>query len=270
MAPGERSIDFDLVAKWYDLYVRTEADCDFWVEEVRRRPGRTLELMCGTGRLSLPILRAGLPLTCADYSLGQLRQLRAKLRAGRLAAADVVQADARELPFAGAFDTAFIGFQSLAELASDEDQLAGLESVRRALRPGGRLVLSLHNPAARVPQLDGAWKDYGSVPMPLSPQRLQVLARFSYDPSTQVASGVQRYRVLERDPQAADGGDGDRDRVVEELDLPVRFRLVDHRQFEALAARCGLQVETWWGDYSRGPLDPAKSPFLIAVARAAR
>jgi len=272
LPPADRSIDFDQVAHWYDLYVRTEADCDFWVEEARRRPGRTLELMCGTGRLSLPLMRAGTALTCADYSLGQLRQLAAKLEAeGRRA--DLVQADARALPFAGAFDTILLGFQSFAELASEEDQRAGLASIRDALRPGGRLVLSLHNPAARVPQLDGVWKDFGAVPIPGTRQRLQVSARFTYDAATQVATGVQRYRVLEM--TQADGarvsvraGEGralDRERVAEELYLPVRFRLVSAVQFEEMAAQAGMRVETWWGDYGRGAMDPATSPYLIAV-----
>lgn len=274
MSPGDRSIDFDPVARWYDLYVRTDLDCDFWVEEARRRPGRKLELMCGTGRLSLPVLRAGMALTCADYSLGQLEQFSKKLAAERLRA-DLVQADARALPFEAAFDAVFIGFQAFAELASEEDQRAGLASVRRALRPGGRLVLSLHNPAVRVPQLDGTWKDFGTVPIPGTAQELQVLARFGYDSATQLASGIQRYRVLQDEPpasahQGSFSASSDRLELVEEFDLTVRFRLISAEQFEALAAGCGMKVETWWGDYRRAPLDPARSPFLIAVVAADR
>ncbi|MGC4120124.1 MAG: class I SAM-dependent methyltransferase [Myxococcales bacterium] len=255
MTSQPRSIDFDPVAHWYDLFVRTSLDCDFWVEEAGRFAGPKLELMCGTGRLSLPVLRAGIALTCADYSLGQLEQFARKLRAETLAA-DLVCADARALPFERTFDAVFIGFQSFAELASEEDQRAGLASIGRALRPGGRLVLSLHNPAVRAPQLDGVWKDFGAVPIPGSSQRLHVSARFAYDATCQLASGVQRYRVLEQDGA-----------VSQEHDLPVRFRLLTAEQFERLALQQGLQVERWWGDYQRSPLDPATSPFLIAEVR---
>ena len=255
MALDTRSIDFDPVARWYDLYVQTKFDCDFWVEEARRSPGRTLELMCGTGRLSLPILRSGTSLTCVDYSLGQLRRLAEKARAEALPA-DVVQADAWALPFTTCFDTILLGFHAFAELSSEEDQRAGLESIRRALRPGGRLVLSLHNPAVRGPQLDGQWKDFAPVPVPGTEQRLQVSARFGYDAAAQLASGVQRYRVLQ-----------DSGAIVEEFDLPVRFRLITAAQFEAMVAAVGMRVDTWWGDYQRAPLDPAESPFLIATVK---
>ena len=52
---SEKSIDFDRVARWYDLYARATFDLAFWVEEARRHPGRRLELMCRTGRRSSPV-----------------------------------------------------------------------------------------------------------------------------------------------------------------------------------------------------------------------
>ena len=81
-----KSIDFDPVARYYDLCVHPDFDLPFWVEEARRHPGRRLELMCGTGRISLAILREGLPLTCVDYSAGLLSIFREKLSREGLAA----------------------------------------------------------------------------------------------------------------------------------------------------------------------------------------
>jgi len=52
-----KSIDFDPVAHVYDLHLTATFDLAFWVEEARRHPGPRLEVMCGTGRISLPILR---------------------------------------------------------------------------------------------------------------------------------------------------------------------------------------------------------------------
>ena len=92
-----KSIDFDPVARYYDLYVQTELDVPFWVEEARRHAGRRLELMCGTGRISLALLRAGFALTCVDYSAGLLAVLREKLARERGLVAEVVEADVRHL-----------------------------------------------------------------------------------------------------------------------------------------------------------------------------
>ena len=48
--------------------------------------GDVLELMSGTGRVSLPLLRAAVPLTCVDYSAEMLRVLSQRLKAENLIA----------------------------------------------------------------------------------------------------------------------------------------------------------------------------------------
>ena len=53
-----KPIDFDLDASYYDHCVQTDLDVPFWIEEPRRHPGHRLELMCATGRLSLPLLQS--------------------------------------------------------------------------------------------------------------------------------------------------------------------------------------------------------------------
>ena len=251
-----KSIDFDRVARYYDLHVGADFDLAFWVEEARRHPGRRLELMCGTGRISLPIVRAGLALSCADYSAGLLRVLQEKLAREELAA-PVLQADARALPFAGSFDFIFIGFHAFAELATPEDQLAALGSMKGALRPGGSIVLALHNPAVRGPALDGAWKDLGVFAIPGTTRRLEVRGRYLFDPGTGLAEGAQTYRELEPDG-----------RCVRETTLPLRFLLINLAQLEALAAQAGLRIVLCWGSYAREPFAPGESPVLIATLAA--
>src|SRR5512142_804452 len=89
-----KSIDFDLVADYYDVSVTVNADQAFWNIESRGIDGPVLELMSGTGRVSLPLIRAGTELTCLDYSAGLLAVLRRKLESEGLHAT-LVHADAR-------------------------------------------------------------------------------------------------------------------------------------------------------------------------------
>jgi len=251
-----KSIDFDRVAGYYDLHVTADFDLAFWIDQARRHPGERLELMCGTGRISLPILRAGLPLCCADYSEGLLTVLRGKLEREKLTA-PLVHADARALPFEDRFDFIFIGFHAFAELSEREDQLAALRSIRKALREDGRFSLSLQNPLVRGPQLDGAWRDLGIFPMPSGDRRLEVRGRYLYDPATGLAEGTQTYREL-----ASDG------RCLVATELPVRFRLIAADEFEALAGQAGLRVEERFGGYAREDFQAKTSPFFIATLRA--
>ena len=70
-----RTIQFDEVADLYDAYVNVDLDIRFFIQEARRVGGKTLELMCGTGRVSIPLLQAGVDLTCVDCSKHMLARL---------------------------------------------------------------------------------------------------------------------------------------------------------------------------------------------------
>ena len=69
-------IDYDRVADVYDLYVTSDLDVGFYVEEAGKVRGKVLELMCGPGRISVPLLEAGVDLTSVDPSEGMLARLR--------------------------------------------------------------------------------------------------------------------------------------------------------------------------------------------------
>jgi len=73
-------------ADLYDSYVRVTQDIPFFLYAARQIDGGVLELMCGTGRVSLPLVEAGVRLTCVDYSADMLAVLRRKLAAHHLRA----------------------------------------------------------------------------------------------------------------------------------------------------------------------------------------
>jgi SAM-dependent methyltransferase len=250
-----KSIDFDRVARYYDLYVQTELDLPFWVEEARRHPGRRLELMCGTGRISLAVLRAGFPLTCVDYSARLLDVFRGKLAREGLTA-EVVQSDVRSLDLAGSYNFAFIGFHAVAELVEEQDRLDALCSIARVLVEGGAFSCSLHNPAVRGPQLDGRWREFPPVPIASTGGVLRWRARMDYEASTGLAQGEQVYDELD-----CDG------RCIAHVELPVRFRLIGLEAFEATARASGFEVVRVLGDYDRSPCDPWRSPYFLYELR---
>lgn len=101
-----------------------------------RRGGRGLDVACGSGKLSLELLRRAGPegeVVGLDFSAAMLGVAARRARGPRY-----VQGDALNLPFEdGEFDAATIAF-GLRNLA---DPQRGLEEMRRVLRPGGRLVV---------------------------------------------------------------------------------------------------------------------------------
>jgi hypothetical protein len=60
------SIRWDQVAPFYDLYAQATFDIPFLLQETTKSSGEVLELMAGTRRVSLPLVRAGVQLTYVD------------------------------------------------------------------------------------------------------------------------------------------------------------------------------------------------------------
>jgi hypothetical protein len=59
------AVDYSRLAALYDALVTDASDVEFFVRAAREARGPILELMAGTGRVTMPLARAGLELTAA-------------------------------------------------------------------------------------------------------------------------------------------------------------------------------------------------------------
>jgi len=126
--------DFGLLYDSVPLYAARQ-DVAFYVEEAKAARGTLLEVGCGTGRILLPIARAGIPITGIDGSKQMLERCRAKLQGERV---ELVQHDMRDFDLGAKFDLIIAPFRVIQHLATLDDQLRFLETVVRHLAPGGR------------------------------------------------------------------------------------------------------------------------------------
>ncbi len=242
-------IDYDSIAEIYDLYVTADYDLPFFAAEAARAGGPVLELTAGTGRLSIPLAQAGVPLTCVDASAAMLAVLSRKLLERHLHA-DVVCADICRLSLPSSFRLAFVPFQTFMELVDETQQGQVLAAVYSCLVRGGRFICTVHNPSVRRVQVDGL---------------LRLVGRFRAGDGTLVVSGVEHggHPVVSRlqffEFFAADGRQKSRHL------LPMQFTFIEKAQFETMAQEVGFRQVELYGNYDRSPFDERRSPFMIWV-----
>ena len=251
LAGTEKTIDFDRASEFYDLYVHTAADVGFWKRVAGESKPPRLELMAGTGRITLPLLEAGLPVEGLDYSAGLLAVLERKMRAAGIEA-PLHHADARSFDLGKKFGLVFVGFQSISEVVEDDDKNRVFGSVRRHLAPGASFWVTIHNPPACRGMVDGRTVDLGTFHLDSTGEDVTISGRYLLDESTGIVSGKQTYRCLR---------DGRESRLVE---LPMRFHLVPPQRLVELLRASGFDVVERLGDYDGSAFEPLRSPFFIA------
>lgn len=135
----------------YDVaYAWQTEDIPFWLERAKEAGGPVLEAGCGTGRVMIPTLQAGVDAEGFDVHPGMLEVLKQKAAAAGLSA-PVHLADMRDFTMARRYALITVPFRAFMHLLTTEDQLQALRCMREHLEPGGALVIDLFYPSfARI------------------------------------------------------------------------------------------------------------------------
>lgn len=239
------ALDYSRIADVYDAYCRFDADVPYFVRALSSVGGEVLELMAGTGRVSVALAGAGIALTCVDADAPMLSVL---LRKSALRA---VCADVRTLPFRRRFAAAILPFQGLSELVGRDDRAALFAEVARVT--DGVFICTTHNPAVRTRTLDGAWHTMGVF---RSDRGRAVEVRVRGTCTAGLVAGEQH--VVVRNACGAT--------VRDEL-LPLHFALPDLGEVLELGAANGMAAVTVEGSYDGAPFEAATSPVVIVTFR---
>jgi SAM-dependent methyltransferase len=255
--------EYDSLAEYYDhvdVY-RNRADVAFFVERARASGGPVLEVACGTGRVLVPVARAGIQVVGMDLAAGMLEVCRRTLAAESEATRSRVElheADMRTFDLGREFPLVMLPFRGFQHMLTVEDQLVALARIRRHVAPGGRLILDLFNPS--LPFLgDERW-----------------LATPLVEPAFTMPDGrsvVRSYRIAARDFFAqtqevefvheVTWPDGRVDRDASRFWIRYVFRF----EAEHLLARAGFEVEALFGGYDGQPYGTSYPGELVFVAR---
>jgi SAM-dependent methyltransferase len=247
------------LATLYDVF-GFDGDLPLYLELARAQGQRVLEIACGSGRVLVPLARAGFDVWGVDISPHMLALTRAKLDAepGGPLAAHLVQADMRDFRLDTAhFDLAIAAVKSLAYLTEREDQLRCLSAVAAHLRPGGLLAIDfLHPRPDWVAAASGSMRDDL---LQHVPERGYTLSRVESVVSNDLARQV---RVIRSAYEIVD----DRGAVLGKRFVEWPYRWTYRFEAEHLLERAGLVIEAVYGGYRREPFT-SDSPAMVFLAR---
>lgn len=246
---------WDAYAPFYDWEnARTigRRDVPFWQRFVADGGGRVLELGSGTGRVLMPLARAGAALTGIDQSERMLARARGRVR--RLARAvrpGLVRGDIRGLPFGTrSFSLVIAPYGVLQSLTSDADLDAALGEAARVLKRRGAFGIDL------VPDLP-AWRAYRKA--------VRLRGRLGTAGVTLVESVRQDRRhgltIFDEEFITRTGGRARRHQ------FSLTFRTLPMERMLARIKRAGFTIDAVHGDYQGGPWQKAAEVWLVIASR---
>lgn len=109
--------------------------------------GRALEFGIGTGRIALPLARRGVEVHGIDVSRAMVGRLRAKPGGSAIG---VTIGDFADAHAPGEFSLAYLVFNTICNLTSQQAQVACFVNAAKHLQPGGSFVVEVGVPALRL------------------------------------------------------------------------------------------------------------------------
>lgn len=108
--------------------------------------GRALEFAIGTGRVGVPLRERGVPVVGIELSEHMAAVLRRKVDEDTL---PVVIGDMATTAVPGEFSLAYLVYNTISNLLTQDEQVECFRNAARHLRPGGRFVIELGVPSLR-------------------------------------------------------------------------------------------------------------------------
>ncbi|MEW5981768.1 MAG: class I SAM-dependent methyltransferase [Acidobacteriota bacterium] len=249
--------DYAAFYDWENAQTMGRRDVRFWERLAGRAGGLTLELGCGTGRVTLPMARHGARVVGIDRSPSMLSRARKRARRSKLAGSlSLVRGDIRALPFGPAtFALVAAPYGVLQSLLDDVALDDSLASAHRVLAPGGRLAIDLVSDLPSWHEYEGRTKLRGRKGS--SQAHLTLIESVRQDRDRGLTMFEQEF--IER-----------RSRDARTHRFALTFRTVSVEGMSARLEGAGFCVDSVLGDYEGGPWDPRADVWLILASRPAR
>ncbi|MGH9141145.1 MAG: class I SAM-dependent methyltransferase [Vicinamibacterales bacterium] len=264
---------------WENAQTLGRRDVPFWRRVAVGAGGPVLELGCGTGRVSLPLARAGVNLVGVDRSAPMLerasRQILKSSHPHILTSSDphiltsshpriltssdpqilkslrLVRGDIRSLPFGDeTFPMVLAPYGILQSLIRPRDLTATLDSVARVVAPGGTFGIDL------VPDVP-KWREYQNrvqLRGRAGGAQLTLIESVRQDPKRHLTTFEQTY--VER-----------RGRHTREHRFDLTFRTLSVRHMTRQLERAGFRVDAVLGDYRGRPWDDRADVWIIMAKK---
>jgi len=252
--------DKQILANWYaevyDQCVTEIHDVNFLLQTLGPKPLRVLEACCGTGRILVPLARAGYNATGFDMNEAMLARINAKAKG--LSNLTWSAKDALEDPWGEGFDVVILAGNILLNIETEENyaeaQQLFLRRAYDALHSGGHVYLDFDchkKPVKRFKPLKQERIIFEGIDSARTRGTYSLLPGGRYERCSQIAFSNRRTKVITKEGR----------QIIQ--DTESRKHIPSLKQVLDWLAETGFAPENIWGDYEGNPVSRKTSRAII-------
>jgi 2-polyprenyl-3-methyl-5-hydroxy-6-metoxy-1,4-benzoquinol methylase len=243
--------EYDPLADLYDIEYTHDYDLPFWLSLAEREGGPVVEWGAGTGRLSVPLAKAGFDVTAVEESEAMIEQGRPKSDA-----VEWIHGHMRSAKLGRRYGLAICAFNSFLCLRSQEDALAFLRNAREHLEPGGLLGIEVSTfSPEELSDTPGSPSLRHDFTRELPQGTLERFSVSRYDAAKQLLSMRLFYELYDQEWKLEN-------KRMHELII----RIVGCGELELMLRAAGFEVEGIYGGFEGEPFT-VESAYLITLTR---
>ena len=227
---------------------------DFYVALARQAKGPVLDIACGTGRILLPCLQAGVDIEGLDLFEPMLQTLRDKAAALNLSPR-LHQSDMSEFSLPRRYALVMIPFNAFIHNMTQAAQISCLQRCREHLLTGGALVFDTFFPSLEIigtPQNTRVLE--GELPHPQTGRLMRLYDTRTFDRVAQVQHSLNEIELLD--------ADGNVQTIHRSADST---RYIYKHEMELLLRVAGFARWEIYGDFDRRPLTRENDAMVVSA-----
>jgi SAM-dependent methyltransferase len=252
--PIPEYVDF---AEYYDFDHAITIDIEFYLDFANHCRSPILELACGTGRLLIPLARAGFEVFGIDISTNMLVVCQQAIRQHHIERqVHLSQADMSsfDLPYKN-FSLVLIALRSFMHLLTPAHQIACLRQVYDHLQPGGYFLLDVIAPDPQKLSLmpSSVFVVRREFDLPNGHHVMRKERLVDHDSTNQIRHFEFKFEEYDLGGQ-----------MIRERRIPLYTRYLYRDELQLLLDNAGFQVDNVFRDYNRNPYDGTGEMIVVA------
>lgn len=226
----------------------SDEDISFYLKQAEKYGESILELACGTGRITIPLAKAGFNAVGIDYAEGMLNVAGEKSAKSGLAI-EWVKGDMRNFNLEKKFSLIILAANALCHLLTLDDFEACMSAVKNHLTPDGRFVIGVFVPKHELLiEKPGERFPFSEYEDSEGRGRIRVTQSYEYEADTQIKKIKTYHPVPGKDV---------------EIEGELNMRMYFPQELDALLKYNGFVIENKFGSNDETPFDKESEIQLV-------